>query len=469
MANDITRYERPAITADCVAFAVLPKGGAEGSGNLGLHVRLVRRNREPEEGKWALPGAFVPIDERIEDVMRDAAARKAGLGHPFYAEQLETFDTPSRDERWRVVSVAYLGIYPMAATALASAEEAHWFFVDQQGRTLVQPQLSITVPFDELAFDHAQILDKAVARLVAKSSYSDIALRLLGDRFTIAEIKGVMEAITEHPFNNVKRAFDSVIEQIEAAPAPDAKKPAHRPAAYYRRRGFGSDTRYKRTNQPKKGLSKMTDNDFSKHLIVIDMQNDFLTGALANVEAQAVLPNVIAKVEGARRAGDIQISWTRDTHGEDYMETQEGEKLPVPHCIKGTWGHELADGLAVAEGEGEFWKGTFGSWNMADDIKRAIEQKWLEGGMEDGAPTPKGKNVEIEIVGVCTDICVISNAMVLKAALPEARIVVDASCCAGVTPESHKCALDAMRACQIEIVNDEVATIASVTGAESTD
>lgn len=199
----------------------------------------------------------------------------------------------------------------------------------------------------------------------------------------------------------------------------------------------------------------MSANDFSKHLVVIDMQNDFLTGALANPDAVAILPEVIAKVDAARKAGDIQISWTRDTHDESYMDTQEGTKLPVPHCIKGTFGHELADGLAPIAGEVEYWKNTFGSIDMAEDFKIAVEQKWLVNDMSDEPFTRQGKGIEIEIVGVCTDICVISNAMLLKAALPEARIIVDARCCAGVTPQSHATALDAMRACQIEVIDDE--------------
>lgn len=209
----------------------------------------------------------------------------------------------------------------------------------------------------------------------------------------------------------------------------------------------------------------MTANDFTRHLIVVDMQNDFLTGALANGDAVAILPDVIDKVERAREKG-VQVSWTLDTHGEDYMDTQEGAKLPVPHCIKGTWGHDLADGLCPQEGEVQYWKNTFGSFFMATDIKTALEQRWLNGHiMNEDYPTPKGENVEIELVGVCTDICVVSNAMLLKAALPEARIVVDASCCAGVTPENHETALAAMRACQIEVVNDDY----YVTGTEITD
>lgn len=193
--------------------------------------------------------------------------------------------------------------------------------------------------------------------------------------------------------------------------------------------------------------------DFTRHLVVIDMQNDFLTGALANPDAIAILPKVIAKVDAARKAG-AQVSWTLDTHGEDYLETQEGKKLPVPHCIEGTWGHELAADLIPQEDDAQYRKEAFGSLAMAQDFKMVVEQKWMDNGMKGSPFSRSDKGIEIELVGVCTDICVISNAMLLKAALPEARIVVDASCCAGVTPASHENALTAMEACQIEVVTD---------------
>ena len=137
-----------------------------------------------------------------------------------------------------------------------------------------------------------------------------------------------------------------------------------------------------------------------KILIVVDMQNDFIDGALGTPEAVAIVPKVEQKI----REFPGKVIFTRDTHGERYLETQEGKHLPVPHCIKGTKGWEICPQLE-----------------------------------------------DITLVGLCTDICVISNALLLKAFLPETPIIVDASCCAGVTPKSHEIALDAMRMCQINI------------------
>lgn len=166
-----------------------------------------------------------------------------------------------------------------------------------------------------------------------------------------------------------------------------------------------------------------------KFLIVVDMQVDFITGSLGSEMAQAILPNVIEKV----KAFDGIVIFTRDTHLADYLQTQEGKKLPVPHCIKDTKGWEICDELKpyvkrVVD------KVTFGSTELPAVIKRCV------------------KNVkEIELCGLCTDICVISNAMILKAAFPEAKISVDAKCCAGVSIEGHNTALEAMKAVQIEV------------------
>lgn len=172
-----------------------------------------------------------------------------------------------------------------------------------------------------------------------------------------------------------------------------------------------------------------------KLLIVVDMQNDFIDGALGTKEAAAIVPNVEKKVKEFQ--GDV--IYTKDTHFENYMETQEGKNLPVPHCIKGTDGWKLAPKLAAlcdAAGSETIEKITFGS----KELPALLQKKYPEG-LE-----------EIELVGLCTDICVISNAMVLKAWFPEVKIVVDASCCAGVTPESHKNALEAMKMCQIRVM-----------------
>lgn len=167
-----------------------------------------------------------------------------------------------------------------------------------------------------------------------------------------------------------------------------------------------------------------------KVLLVIDMQNDFIDGVLGTPEAQAITARVRAKAEAAKANGDTVI-YTRDTHGENYLETQEGRLLPVPHCIRGTQGWEIAEtvwipGCEVAD------KPSFGSPELAERV---------------AALAPEA----VELCGVCTDICVISNAILLKAKLPEVPVSVDSACCAGVTPARHKTALDAMRACQIEV------------------
>ena len=168
-----------------------------------------------------------------------------------------------------------------------------------------------------------------------------------------------------------------------------------------------------------------------KLLIVIDMQNDFIDGSLGTPEAVAIVDAVKDKIR-SYPAGDIFA--TMDTHEPDYLSTQEGRNLPVEHCIKGTDGWRIRPDIAALLGEAAIYeKPTFGSVRMAEAVKE-IED--LE---------------EIELIGLCTDICVVSNALLLKATLPEAKISVDANCCAGVTPEKHLAALETMRSCQIEV------------------
>ncbi len=171
-------------------------------------------------------------------------------------------------------------------------------------------------------------------------------------------------------------------------------------------------------------------------LVVVDMQNDFIDGALGTVEAMNILPNVLARIV----TFDGLVLATRDTHQENYLETQEGKKLPVVHCIEGTRGWEIRPEIQELLAMEPINKPTFGSVVLGDILKTFHEE------ME---PIES-----ITLIGVCTDICVVSNAMLLKAYLPEVPIKVDALCCAGVTPESHKLALDAMKACQIEILNE---------------
>ena len=165
-----------------------------------------------------------------------------------------------------------------------------------------------------------------------------------------------------------------------------------------------------------------------KTLIVIDMQNDFIHMALGTKEAVAILPAVKAKIEAYAKEGH-EIIYTRDTHEEDYLSTPEGKKLPVPHCIRFSEGWQIYEGLYVP-GSKIIDKPSFGWYH------------WEEEALED-----------VELVGLCTDICVVSNALILKAAFPDAVIRVDRRCCAGVTPESHEAALKTMQMCQIDIAD----------------
>ena len=170
-----------------------------------------------------------------------------------------------------------------------------------------------------------------------------------------------------------------------------------------------------------------------KTLIVIDMQNDFVTGVLGSKEAVAVLPNVKRKIDAYLAAGD-EVIFTRDTHEENYLETNEGRHLPVPHCVKGTDGWQVVKEIDWPACK-RIDKLTFGYIHWAEQFKDSR----ISG---------------IEIIGVCTDICVISNALILKAVFPEIDIIVDASCCAGVTPETHRASLTAMKACQVNVIGE---------------
>lgn len=171
-------------------------------------------------------------------------------------------------------------------------------------------------------------------------------------------------------------------------------------------------------------------------LIVVDMQNDFIDAALGTKEAVLIVEAVKEKIR-AYPAEDIIA--TMDTHGENYMETQEGRYLPVPHCIKGSEGWQIRPDIAeLLTGAKIYEKPTFGSTALAEDLKAQSEKE----------------EIELELIGLCTDICVVSNALLLKAVMPEVTISVDASCCAGVTPEKHLAALETMRSCQIQIINE---------------
>ena len=174
----------------------------------------------------------------------------------------------------------------------------------------------------------------------------------------------------------------------------------------------------------------------NRFLIVVDMQNDFVTGSLGTKEAQAIVLQTVKKAEGFEGT----VLFTLDTHGEDYLQTQEGKRLPVKHCIERTEGWDLIPPLKEVQEKKNariFKKKTFGSVELAQYLADIHEK------------TPISS---IELIGLCTDICVISNALLLKSYMPEVPVRVDASCCAGVTPQSHAQALEAMKMCQVEIV-----------------
>ena len=178
-------------------------------------------------------------------------------------------------------------------------------------------------------------------------------------------------------------------------------------------------------------------------LIVVDMQRDFVTGALGTPEAVSIVPAVAARIRRAREEG-TRILLTPDTHEADYLTTREGRYLPVPHCIRDTEGWALVPEVAAECGRGmmSFEKPTFGSTALAHHVAAlAAEQGAVE-----------GRGMRIELCGVCTDICVVSNALLIKAALPEAEISVASSLCAGVTPQKHEAALETMRSCQIDVL-----------------
>ena len=169
-----------------------------------------------------------------------------------------------------------------------------------------------------------------------------------------------------------------------------------------------------------------------KTLIVIDVQNDFVTGSLGTPEAQAIIPNVRKKIAEYRERKD-KIIFTQDTHDSNYLETSEGKYLPVSHCIAGTDGWKIVDELSNDE-DIIVYKSTFGNLYWSKLVSQ--------------------RDDTIEIIGLCTDICVISNALILKAMFPNSKITVDASCCAGVTPETHKSAIEVKKICQIDIIGE---------------
>lgn len=178
----------------------------------------------------------------------------------------------------------------------------------------------------------------------------------------------------------------------------------------------------------------------SKMLVVVDVQNDFVDGALGTPEAVSIIPNIVNKINGL--GSEDVIIFTRDTHdAKKYLNTQEGKNLPVFHCVKNTTGWQINSDVENAAEKSPAKvihrdKSSFGSTELVDDINMLYS----------------ASTSEIEVVGLCTDICVISNALIIKAFFPEDKITIDSSCCAGVTPEKHEAALETMRSCQINVI-----------------
>lgn len=172
-----------------------------------------------------------------------------------------------------------------------------------------------------------------------------------------------------------------------------------------------------------------------KYLVVVDMQNDFITGPLGTAEAQAIVPNVVARIKAAAPEDRTPL-YTQDTHEKDYLQTNEGHHLPVPHCVEGTEGWQLHPEIARYAKE-TIRKPTFGSILLVDLLKTVSEGH--------------GENLDIALCGVCTDICVVSNALLLRAHFPEATLRLYADSCAGSTPQRHEAALDVMHSCQIDV------------------
>lgn len=180
-----------------------------------------------------------------------------------------------------------------------------------------------------------------------------------------------------------------------------------------------------------------------KILFVIDMQKDFIDGSLGTDEAVAIIPAVESKIEEYRKNGDL-IIFTADTHGEDYLNTAEGHKLPIKHCIKGTDGWKIHPTL-ICDDDYVLCKNNFGVSDVGDMLMNIMQE----------CNSVNNELDYIEVVGLCTDICVISNALILKSTFNYPPIRVDAKCCAGTTPDKHRYALEIMKSCQIDVVNDD--------------
>ena len=225
-------YERPSVTADVVMFKVHDKIiDKRQKSKKSLRVLLIRRETEPYEGKWSLPGGFVGIDETIEEVARRKVLEKTGYDQ-YYLEQLYTFDGIDRDSRWRVISTAYIGIMkPHTFTKQYGTHSGEWFEI-LDDNTLIGIDTLRTLTFDDLAFDHGKIITKALERVRGKLFYSDIGFEFEEEEFTVGSLQGTFETILNRPISNFKRTMDNRIEET----GKTVYGMAYRPAQVYRKK-----------------------------------------------------------------------------------------------------------------------------------------------------------------------------------------------------------------------------------------
>jgi ADP-ribose pyrophosphatase YjhB (NUDIX family) len=220
-------YERPSVTADVVLLKIHDNViDKRQKSTMSLRVLLIRRNEEPCEGQWSLPGGFVGINETIEEVAYRKVFEKTGYRGDYYLEQLYTFDGINRDERWRVISTAYIGIMkPHVFTAQYGSHAGEWFEI-REDNTLIGIDSYRTLTLDELAFDHGKIIEKALERIRGKLFYSDIGFEFVEEKFTIGDLQSVFETILRKPIANFKRTMDSRLEETGETVYGKAYRPA---------------------------------------------------------------------------------------------------------------------------------------------------------------------------------------------------------------------------------------------------
>ena len=231
MGNLFLEYERPSVTADVVLLRTIDAEHNNRKNNgKELQVRLYKRKEEPFDAKWSLPGGFVGVDKTIEETARKKVEEKVGYNN-FYLEQLYTFDNIDRDSRWRVISTAYIGIANNQSNYISNTEfEAEWFTINKN--TLYSESLDLTLKFEDLAFDHDEIIKLAIERIKNKIFYTDIAFNFIEENFTLRELQNVFEVILDHNIDNFRRTMkDKVIPTQKSIQGK-----AHRPAELYQKK-----------------------------------------------------------------------------------------------------------------------------------------------------------------------------------------------------------------------------------------